>query len=185
MDTNLVGIFAWIAAVPVLAMVLLLNFLCIDILPVGREKYEGLFYDVALSSFIGDRVLILGCIPIGILVLQRGAVLPSWLGSPISQVVWVVVAGFSTFVFYDFAKPVQKMDIWHCRFTVPVLVFLVPLMMMVTLCCGNLWEKVGTCALFAVWVVLVVQDFRKNRMNQQEWLRKRLGIKFPLKLKRR
>jgi len=65
------GIYAILKALPIWLIMLILNFLCVDILYIGREKIEGLPYNIAWSSQYGDRALV-GCIIIGILVLQRG-----------------------------------------------------------------------------------------------------------------
>ena len=72
---NLTGTYWILNAMPIWLMVLILDFICVDIFYIGREITEGLPYNISWASQYGDRFLI-AIIIIGCLILNREILVP-------------------------------------------------------------------------------------------------------------
>lgn len=70
---ELVGTYEILGNLPLWFLAPILCFLCIGILHVGREMFEGFAYNISRASQYGDGGLIV-CILIGATVVKRGRV---------------------------------------------------------------------------------------------------------------
>lgn len=164
--THFVGIYAILNWLSPTVIGWTLVFFCVIILRLGRWRFEGMSYDVAFSSWIGDSALI--CIIVtGCAVLRRGAPIPSlaW------QAACIAAALYTLIVFFIVARPKRQMDIWHNIFTVPVLVLLLSSLAPVIIEAGSPWEKVLSASLFITWVVCLTIDLLTGRLDQEKYLR--------------
>lgn len=150
----------------------ILFFLCIGILPVGRMFFEGMPYNIALSSAYGDVALI-ACVMIGIGVLQREGV-PTWLSQlqlPISAVS-IGAAIFDAMVIAGGVRRNTVMDNYHNFVVVALLVYLVPFTSLPLVWAdGTRAEKYGAVILCLVFALTLVYDIVTGRVHQLEWLR--------------
>lgn len=157
---------------PIWFLALMLDVLCIDILFLGREKLEGLAYNVAFSSQYGDRALI-GCVLIGASIIHRQEVVPHFLGSGLFQFICAILAILSGHLVQIVLKSRQTMDVYHNAIIVPIFLASLAAALPMTYLYGSAVEKISTVALFGVWVFLLVYDAVEGRLDQRKWLAKR------------
>ncbi len=186
MNANaLVGSYWLLSVLPIGFTAFVLFFLCIGILHLGRDHFEGLAYNLALSSEIGDAALI-SCLLIGINILQRpGAVSGGeWCTSIPFQVFSAVVSVFAIFIADALTmetlqgRPFHTMDKWHNRVIVPLLVYLILTLLPVILKHGTRTDIVLASVLLALWCEMLVVDITGDRLDQRLWF-ERHGITLP------
>ena len=175
------GSYALLKALPLGLTAAVLFFLCIGILHIGRERSEGLPYNVAWSSEIGDAFIICYVLT-GIVILQRpGTVLGDF--QALFQF-WAAVLGITSalaaqaMAVRGLAQGPRLMDTYHNFVIVPLLVFLVILFLPVIWFFGTRMERQTACGLVFVWVALILYDAMNGRLDQRSWLMAN-GVPFP------
>jgi len=168
----LVGGYKLLFATPFWVVALFLDFFVIDILFIGREKFEGYPYNISWSSQYGDRALI-GCILLGDCVLQQKGMPPA-LGGSYSTICLIVgvSAGLidSVVVLWrDHWKFGTNMDTYHNIVIVSLLVYILGLTVPVIFMAGTLSEKLAAVVLSLIWVATFVYDVKTGRINQPKW----------------
>jgi hypothetical protein len=175
------GSYALLKALPLGLTAAVLFFLCIGILHIGRERSEGLPYNVAWSSEIGDPFLICYVLT-GIAILQRpGTVLGNW---QVTFQFWAAILGAISAVAAQamavrgLARGPKLMDAYHNFVIVPLLVFLIISFLPVIWFSGTWMERQMTCGLVFIWAGLVLYDIANYRLDQRSWLMAN-GVPFP------
>ncbi|HEY4501424.1 MAG TPA: hypothetical protein VJI70_04175 [Candidatus Paceibacterota bacterium] len=174
------GAFKLLAAVPVWMTALFVAIMCVAIPFVLADRTTGLFFNVSYSGVVGDLCLII-VILIGVTVIQRGALLPVWFSGMWPQVLWSAVCVTVGIILVTMTTP-WPTETWPDRYhnfvTVPIFLFLLPLMVLTIIYNGNRVEMVMSCLLVAIWGSFVLYDFRTERMNQPEYVTKKFGLQF-------
>ena len=159
-----------------LAIVVVLDVVCIAILYLGRYYFEGKAYNVAWSSKFGDQALV-GIILIAFLTLREMPKLDGFFTKPSFQTACLVASiGIGLIVqWLDWSKrDTMVMDIYHNIFIVPLFLFLLALSFSIIFTNGSK-AKIGiVLGLLVFWAVLVVLDITAkpvNRMDQQAYLK--------------
>ena len=174
---HLVGSFAVLSVCPIWAVAIVLDFLCIDILYIGREAFEGFPYNISKSSQLGDRALI-GCALISATILQGRVALPWWLGSELFQILIAVASILTGILWQVFVllktnnRSVTKMDTYHNVFIAPLFMYLLVTGLPVIYIYGSIHEKGLTGLFILLWIELVAYDAKNGRLDQCDWLRR-------------
>ena len=140
----------------------------------GRDKDEGLPYNVALSSYIGEYALIVvSIVAMGILRDGRASKIPGWLQNDQAHVIILVgsvfigvVASVTTLR----SRWGQATDIYHDVIVAPVLLYLMVTLLPVIELNGTDGEFWATFCLVMLWVYTVAFDVKHDRMKQRGWL---------------
>lgn len=163
------GALYLLAVTPLWVTVLVLYFATIGVLWLIRERFEGLGYNVALSSQLGD-VFLIGVILIAVELLQLQT--RTLLISGAAQMFLVVVAIIFGLIWWIADRPAQWADWYHHLVVAPLFVFLLVLSALVILWNGDTMRIAVAALLLVGWAGLVVYDFETGRIDQQAWLAK-------------
>lgn len=178
--TELHGIYSVLTAYPILGVGAILITLSTVLILVGRDIFEGLPYNVAYASSVGDLAIVFGVL-VGIQILQRGQVqMPYFLWHPSAQ----VGLGMSCFVLCLCmciktlrSRKGKGTDIYHDVIVAPLLLYLSLIVWPVVSSGGTRGERYAFNFAAALWAGLGVFDILCKRINQRPWL-ERLGLKF-------
>mgnify|MGYP003395363423 CR=1 FL=1 len=166
------GIFEFLANSNVFVVSLVLYFFSAPVIRIGRKVLEGRGYNVALSSDIGDIFIVLA-IAVGIYILQRGAMIPWWMGDGpqhtglFAAIVAVSIVGCWLTLG---SRSGQVMDIYHDVVVFPTLLFLFIMLAPIVYLSGTPAQKIVALACVVVWAGLAVFDFKTGRIDQRSWL---------------
>jgi hypothetical protein len=173
MVVHLTGIYWLMAQVPVWATALILLTLCINILFPGRDKFEGLAYNISYASQIGDASLIT-CILISATVLQRMQAVPEMVHSSYFQtsIITLSIAWPIAWIYLALFRSRQDtvMDKYHHLVIVPLLAYPFLALLPVTCYYGSSFELISFWLLFSSWVILVIYDGRTGRLQQTKYV---------------
>jgi len=176
MKTNndeLVGVYGvlkefplWIIAATLMAMMV--------ILVVGRGFLEGLPYNVAYSSIVGENGFII-VVLIAATVLKREPVcIMSWFSyieAHISFLVLSLAICLSISIFTLDLRSGQWMDIYHDIVVAPLFMFLTIMLLPVIWKNSRGVEKKVTLCLMLLWISSFGYDITKGSLAQRPWLR--------------
>ena len=146
-----------------------------------RNRFEGMQYQVAWSADFGCSALVAIAL-IGATILQRGVLLPVWLGS---EAVHAVATGVAVLVGIIWAWTdwnTQWGDRYHHAAVAPVLTYLLLTLLPVIFWGGGTTvEIVATLALLLIFAILTRIDIRQKRMGQRQWMQENMGVTFKSK----
>lgn len=169
----------WILAVsPVWLLAFVLPLLCVGIIYIGREHYEGFPYNVCYSSSVGDLALgAIVCIQATI-VQQHPLMKQFWLGGFYNTSCFVlavllgVVWQTNSLRTSPWNPKVTAMDTYHNVFVAPLLLFLLasgaPFLFRASTHKQFSWAMV----FLAVWLVALAFDAWTDRLDQRKWLKR-------------
>ena len=151
---------------------------------VGRDIFEGLPYNVAYSSAVGDMGLAV-IVLVAAVILQRNArcifqhagfsFMPATVWPHrrkphflifISSILLGVIVSFLTI----HSRSGQVMDVYHDIVIAPLFLYLAVTLLPVIFMNGTKIEKRATICLILLWAGLVGFDIKYQRMNQRQWL---------------
>ena len=169
------GVFYIVKVLPIWFLFASLYFICIDVITIGREKLEGLAYNIAWSGKYGDLALIT-VIAICATIVQRVRVSDSWFNSWRYQMICLVTGlVIGALVNRSMLPSLHAMDIYHNMIVVPILFFSLATLVPVLFAYGRIGEKQIAVVLLSVWLGLVIADHVTGRIDQRKWL-ERNGI---------
>lgn len=177
-----VGGYYLLATTPWWQTALFLLVFTIGILYPGRWMFEGRAYNVAFSSNYGDIALTI-IVVIGVVILQQGVSLPSFVRTPNFHVAVGAIAfmiGCALVAKKVIYEEGQIMDIYHDIVIVPLFLYLLGILAPVIYFGGTAAEKTFALVLLALWATLVIVDIQTERMDQRRWLEAQ-GVEFPEK----
>jgi hypothetical protein len=169
---RLEGIYQFLYVMPVSLAAMFLFLATISLIWILRDTYEGFGYNVAWSSQIGDVALI-GCILVGMEVLQSEHRAPPLLAPASVQVGAVFAAIGFGMVWYKVDRPSEWGDMYHHTVVAPIFAVLLLLTVPVVFAFGSFWQCLAVAAMLGLWAALVVIDLGAGRMDQRRWLQKR------------
>jgi hypothetical protein len=179
MNTSYVGIHALLVSLPLWATVLILYTITDCVMHLGRDRLEGLGYQVAYSAKFGD-VALFGAVFIAVTILQRGEVaLSGWMMAEDFQLATFfgcMALGFAVSFFTLKSRSGQWMDFYHDAVIAPMVLFFAIMLLPVIYLGGTVIEKFWTVSFIVFWVILVGVDIKLDRMNQRGWIKRNLGI---------
>lgn len=170
------GIYHWLTVCPAWLTLLTLYIGCIALLPLGRKLFEGVAYNVALSSKWGDLALIC-CVLIAERTLRKQTVEIPWINRRGFHATCRTLALLVGIGLQVRAAAVhgwrfgEIMDCYHNLIIVPVFLYLLVAALPIVYVYGTRVQKLGTVALLLLWGSLVCYDFATGRLEQQSWLR--------------
>ncbi len=176
---ELIGSHAALAAMPQWLIGLTLALLTWGVVFVGRDRLEGLGYNVSYASVIGDMTLI-AIVVMASSMLQRGPVsLPAfWVGANYHLICIAVAYVAGMFSLAAPGEPIGNktaMDIYHGVVVLPLYVYLLLSVAPVIWVSGSKgWtgEIAGAVCLLCVWGWMFIVDAKEGRLNQPGWLEK-------------
>lgn len=168
---DLIGSHQFLSAYPIIVYVLIYFFFYLFLL-IGRWISEGRAYDVAYSSKFGD-IALAAFVIIAARIIQQPYFHPaSWMES---KTFHFIVAGISikaAVVYLLTSKPRYAMDRWHALFVVPVFFYLIATTLPVYYQYASLTQFINGIFCILIWLVLVIYDGKKDRLDQRKWIRK-------------
>ena len=169
---KLVGSYYILMALPLWATAAILEAVLLMIF-VGRDIFEGLPYNIAYSSLIGDIGLMLAVL-IGATILKRGEVkMSEWMQSKTAHILVLllsVLLGIIVSVLTLSSRAGQIMDIYHDVIIAPLFLYLAVTLLPVIFKKGKKAEITAVLCFVLLWASLVVFDIEHGRMYQREWL---------------
>jgi hypothetical protein len=148
---------------------------CIAVLPLGRKLFEGVAYNVALSSKWGDLALIC-CVLIAANILKKQNVEIPWIfrrGFHTTCVTMAPLVGIGLQVRAAAAhgwRFGELMDGYHNLVIVPVFLYLLVATLPIVHLYGTRAQVLRTFAFLLLWGSLVCYDFVTGRLEQRSWL---------------
>jgi hypothetical protein len=158
-----------LAALPVWGISLVLWFVTVEVIRLGRWRFEGLGYNLALSSTIGD-LLLTASIAMNAEILHRTGELPTWLASRSLQEFCLAVAVVASIVGIAKMHGQQKMDTYHDVVVMPLYIYLIGITALIPFVSGYGYEKLAEVMLIGGWLVLVLADQKRGVLAQKKWL---------------
>ena len=181
--TKLVGSHYVLATLPIWATAAILVFILLAVF-IGRDILEGLPYDIAYASLVGDFALMIVAL-ISATILHRNELkIGRWLQIPAVHV--AILAGsillgiLVSFVTLNLRSG-QLMDIYHDVIIGPLFLYLGITLLPVIFKNGTKKEIIASLCFILLWASLVGFDIRTDRMNQREWLQNH-GVTFTQNL---
>lgn len=179
MNTSYVGIHALLVSLPLWATVLILYAVTDCVMHLGRDRLEGLGYQVAYSAKFGD-VALFGAVFIATTILQReNVVLPEWMmqwNLQLAAFLACILLGLLVSATTLELRSGQYMDLYHDIVIGPMVLFFAITLLSVIFLGGTNVEKFCTACFIAFWGALVAVDIRTDRMDQRNWIKKHLGV---------
>ena len=159
----------------------LLDFFCIEIISIGREFFEELYYNVSLSSQIGDRALI-AYILIASDVLKKQQIRSNWIESKIFHIFCIVLSiGVGITIegrsLVQLGKIGEIMDAYHGSVVVSIFLYFILTTTPVIFVYGTKTQKVAAVFLLLTWLGTLAIDLFTGRLQQREWLQQH-GVQF-------
>ena len=147
---------------------------------VGRSLTEGLMYNIAYSSMVGDAALMIAVL-IGATILQRYTkqFVYTWPRRRINHIeimVYCISFGVITNALTLKSRSGQVMDTYHDLIIAPILLYLAIILIPTIFRSGNRVEKLVVSGLVLVWLALVGVDIKQDRMNQRQWLHNHISV---------
>jgi hypothetical protein len=151
---------------------------------VGRGILEGLPYNIASSSFLGENVLFITVVLVAITVLQRSYKpgefgVPYWFCSSRVQVLIYLVCLGLCFLVSTHTIDLRSgrwMDVYHDLAIAPLVMFLLIILLPVIYKNGTMTEKKVTLCLLLLWGSLFGLDMATGMLAQCRWLQEHFGI---------
>lgn len=176
---NFVGIHLILASLPLWATVIILWSITDGIMHFGRDRLEGIGYQIAFSAKYGD-VGLFGAVFIAATILQRGTIiLPGWMMNSNQQlslfVILVFVGAVGSFLTMK-SRSGEIMDVYHDFIIAPMILFFAIMLLPVIYLGGTAVEKFWTVCFIFIWVICVAIDVKCDRMNQRRWMERHLGL---------
>ncbi len=175
MQTKLVGAFWFLQKIPSWVLFAGLYGICIGILPVGREFFEGLPYNISWASQFGDLFL-MGIIIVGGEILKNTE-LNGELSANTTHSQWRVificlaVGVIAQFMLVSTRPRAMIVDTYHNIVVVPLLLNLLIAAGMVIYKYGTGSQKKEALFFLSIWFVLLILDAINGRLDQQQWLK--------------
>jgi hypothetical protein len=149
---------------------------------VGRDILEGLPYDVAYSSLVGDVGLMIVVLIAATILKKEKIKIVWWLESNLMHLgIFSLSVAFGTTVslLTLSSRSGQVMDIFHDVIIAPLFLYLAITLLPVIIKNRkeNKAEAIATILCVLLWASLVVFDITHDRMNQREWLQHH-GVTF-------
>lgn len=171
---HLVGVH-WIFANVPLWLVAGVLYISTDVaMHIGRDRMEGLGYQVAYSAKIGDGVLFITVLMIATMFQDGRALhIPDWLQSDLVHVTifWMcLMLGVVVCLLTLGSRSGQVMDIYHDVVIAPALLYLAIVLLPVVWYNAKRWEWLVVGAVAAIYILTVQYDIAQKRMNQRKWL---------------
>jgi hypothetical protein len=165
-----VGSHQALLVLPIWATAAILYVVTIGVLYILRDRFEGLPYNVAYSSQVGDMFLI--CVVlIACTILQRGGEYPpAWMLSTDYHSLAAVVGVSIGITWWRIERPPHWGDIYHHLVVAPLFAYLAITLLPVIFKNGTREEVFATLGFALLWARLVVFDAKYKRLNQREWL---------------
>ena len=178
--SKLAGSHYVLATLPIWAKTAIFGLILTTIF-VGRDITEGLPYNVAYSSLVGDvGLMIVVLITATILQRKRGGYIPRWLQNKTVHGVIVftgVCLGATVCMLTLGSRSGQVMDIYHDTVIVPLFIYLAITLVPIICCNGTKTEKRAAFCFVLLWLMLVGFDVKYDRMDQRSWLQNH-GVTF-------
>ena len=166
-----------LASIPLWALAPVFYLLTIGVIWVLRDWQEGLAYNVARSSQLGDAALFT-IILMAVALLQDGRPVPPALNTWAMQVGILVIAAAVGYIWIKLDPTHRWGDRYHHLFVAPLLVYLGVNAAIIIFGAPPAY-KVTAITLFAVWALLVLSDFAERRIDQRTYLQQQgiMGLK--------
>lgn len=154
---------------------LVIYFIDIGILPLGRAILEGFPYDVSLSSVYGNFCLIVAIL-IGATVIKRQTEPFGWINTAKFDLIFVpsaLVTGVLselTVLANSNWKPGQVTDMFHNLVIIPFFAYMLATTLPVIRYKGTKKEQIVALGCLLVWAVLFIIDFLTGRLFQRAWM---------------
>ena len=183
MHSNLVWGYWLLVELPVWVIATLFMFLSVGILHIGRLKLEGIPYNVALSSEVGDLFLV-GVITIAATAIQRNpSGLPELLAGRHELHLAIMAVAYGVGVYLLVTKwttpsGTEGMDRYHHVFVLPTLAYFVAISFLALLFSGRWYELFIAVVFVGVWAYLFNFDDKHGLLDQRPYLEQR-GIVWP------
>ena len=176
----MVGIYAVLAASPIWVTALTLYLLTEGMMYVGRDRLEGIPYQVSYSAKLGDAGL-MAAVLIAATILQRGRIIiPVWLQDEGTHLVILIIsAGIGGLISLAplGKRSGQLMDVYHDIVIGPIILYFAITLLPIIYLNGTPLEQVTTMAAIVFWAILVLYDVMTGRLDQRSWLKAR-GVIF-------
>lgn len=171
---HLNGGYWLLANAPVWATALVLYMGTMGVLFAGRNRLEGMPYQVSYSAQLGDGALFV-IVLLAAGILQRGGAVPHWLGQlDGSEHIVLMAVCMMLGVLVSFAthksRSGQATDVYHDVVIAPVILYFAITLVPVVWTSGNDIEWVAMVELAGLWLVFVIKDSREKRLDQRSWL---------------
>ncbi len=169
----MLGLWLFLAA-PQWLILLVLAFLWIGILPLGRNIFEGKPYNISMASAYGDLAIIAGVL-ISADIANRNPQAMLRAMDVWEELFWALALLAAGFVWNKFTagpKGQTKMDAYHNMFILPGILWLaglhsVPIIRRF----GSQMEQDGAIFCALVWLATFLYDAKTGRLNQTKWLK--------------
>ncbi|KKP87388.1 MAG: hypothetical protein UR90_C0007G0026 [Parcubacteria group bacterium GW2011_GWC1_35_8] len=177
---GLSGMYSFLKQFPCWLTIMMLMLLMASLL-VGRGILDGLPYNIASSSFLGENVLFITVVLIAITVLQRPGKfgVPHWFCSSRVQVLIYLVCLGLCFLVSTHTIDLRSgrwMDVYHDLAIAPLVVFLLIILLPVIYKNGTGTENKVTLCLLLLWGSLFGLDMATGMLAQCRWLQEHFGM---------
>lgn len=181
MQQHLIGSHRFLKRTSYWLTFLLLDFFCVEIIPLGRDFFEGLYYNVSLSSQIGDRALIM-YILIASNVLKKRQIRSSRNQRKDFHIISAIFSagvGFTLVAqgMLQSGKIGEFMDTYHGLVVIPFLLYFILTTTPIIFVYGTRAQKIAAFFLLLAWLAAFAIDLFTGRLNQREWLQQH-GVQF-------
>lgn len=153
---------------------IILNIILIDLVQVILMKRRGFSYIVTLAGYYGDRVLVVMILIVSSVLFKRGIEFES---SVLTQILIVcVLYVISVIVAQKYLPPRSIEDKYHNFIALPIFAMILITGTFKVLLYANAVEYSEMLIFFGIWLVLLVIDIKKGRLNQIKFMAKH-GLK--------
>ena len=141
---------------------------------IGRDRLEGLGYQVSYSAKIGDGALFISVLMIATMFYDgRVMHIPDWL-----QLGWVHAGifvacsalGITVCLTTLGSRSGQVMDIYNDTIIAPALLYLAIALLPIVWYNAKWWEWIVVLVVATMYVWTIHYDITHDRMNQRQWL---------------
>jgi len=165
--------FAWL-------LFLILWYLSVGVLWIGRRQFEGFGYNVAFSRQYGD-IALSAAVAVAA-VAYRGS--PQLMHYGTSDAWWHlfigwIAVGVAIVLTIRSLRHAQVMDMYHNSIVVPIFIYLFGVIVFpATAFAGTPLVKFLVLGCVLVWAILFAIDYIQDRLDQRAWL-ERHGVWVP------
>lgn len=171
-----------LAVVPIWVQAVVLYLLAIGVIWYLRDKQEGLAYNTAFSSQIGD-VLLIGIMLMASTLLQQGTPVPVLLNTWWMQAEFATIALAVGVIWLRVDPTTHWGDQYHHIFVVPLFVYLLLNAAIIIFGGAPAVYPIVGMLLLVCWGALAVVDHMQGRIDQPAWVKSHahllLGFRFP------
>jgi len=168
---SLFGSHYFLSAYPlyVYALIFVFGYL---LLLIGRWVFEGKAYNVAFSASLGDAALT-GFLVIAAWMIQQQKFIPTdWMENITFHYILICISTLSSIIYFLISTPKQVMDKFHAFAIVPFFTYFILSTIPIYILYGNLMKIVIGFLLLLFWLILVIYDGKKERLDQRKWISK-------------